>query len=500
MKKSVNLKKVVATMMAMTLALSVTACGSKEEANGDVPVDATETPIAKEIEKPTEINVVIDTVFSSQMEASSWQPWVDKYKELQDIDIKFTKPVHNEYYQQLSLLFTTGEVPDVMEVGTVYYPTYANNGALWNQSEAWENSELKASGHVDEKYVDALRINGELYGFPMTKGNGTITYVRQDWLDNLGLQAPTNYEEFNNMLDQFTNADPDGNGQKDTYGITLPGLINGESPWDIYGREYYQDAKPTFYEKDGVWVDGMLEPEMKAALERMKADFNAGYMDREVVTNKTSTSRDKFYAGQVGVFNYWAGQWNVTMQNNLTAQVADGIVAPIPAIAETQYIERPPTALAITTSAKNPEGIFKYLFEFSHDNGEGEMLFTRGVEGVNYTVENGVYTQLPDVENEKKLYEKAWFDSSLSFTKFEDPITLDERVVSSIDMFGKDSYIEPVPVVNDTIALENPDLIAIRNLAIANAVTTDMSVEDALAQYEQDGKTKIDAILASLNQ
>ncbi len=501
MKKFINLKKVAAAVMATTIALSVASCGgSTDEVTtpGDTGSEPTETT---EITKPETITAFIDTVFGSQMDPSSWAPWVEKYKELTGIDIVFTKPVHNEFYQQLSLAFTTGDIPDVAELGAVYYPTYANNGALWDMTGAWDNSELKASGIVDESFVDSLKINDVLYGFPMTRGNGTITYVRQDWLDNLGMDAPTNYDEFIAMLDAFTNDDPDGNGKDDTYGITMPGLVSAETPYAIYQREFYQDANPGFYEKeDGTWVDGMTEPEMAEALQRMKDAYAAGYIDQEVITNKTSTCRDKFYGGQVGVFNYWAGTWNKTLQNNLVAQNPEGIVAPIPAIEETYYMERPSTALVITSAAENPEGIFKYLVEYSHDGGEGQLLFTRGVEGVNYTVENGVYTQLPDVENPKKLYEKAWYDGPLTISEFDDPIETEEIITNSLEMFSESAVIQPVPVINDVIAQQLADLNAVRDLAIANAVTTDMSVEDALAQYSKDGATQIEAILASLNQ
>ncbi len=503
MKKFINLKKVAAAVMATTIALSVASCGGStdEPVVTDNGGDEASVEASGDIVKPESIYVFIDTVFGSQVDSASWASWVEKYKELTGIDMVFTKPVHSEYYQQLSLAFTTGDIPDAAEIGAVYYPTYANNGALWDMTDAWDNSELKASGITDEAFVEGLKINDVLYGFPMTRGNGTVTYVRQDWLDNLGMDTPTNYDEFIAMLDAFTYGDPDGNGADDTFGITMPGLISAETPYAIYQREFYQDAEPGFHQnEDGVWVDGMTEPEMAEALQRMKDAYSAGYIDKEVVTNKTSTSREKFYAGQTGVFNYWAGTWNKTLQNNLTAQNPDGVVAPIPAIEETYYIERPSTAFAITSAAENPEGIFKYLIEYSHDGGEGQLLFTRGVEGVNYTVEDGVYTQLPDVENPKKLFEKAWYDGPLTITEFDDPIETEEIITNSLEVFAASSVLAPVPVINDTIAQQQADLNTIRDLAIVNAVTTDMSVEDAIAQYSTDGQSQIDAILASLNE
>jgi putative aldouronate transport system substrate-binding protein len=43
--------------------------------------------------------------------------------------------------------------------------------------------------------------------------------IRQDWLDKLGLKAPTTLDEFMTVAKAFTENDPDGNGKKDTYGL-----------------------------------------------------------------------------------------------------------------------------------------------------------------------------------------------------------------------------------------------------------------------------------------
>jgi putative aldouronate transport system substrate-binding protein len=49
---------------------------------------------------------------------------------------------------------------------------------------------------------------------------------RQDWLDKLGLKAPGNYRGFVQVAKAFTEQDPDGNGQNDTYGITIPSGVH----------------------------------------------------------------------------------------------------------------------------------------------------------------------------------------------------------------------------------------------------------------------------------
>ncbi len=508
MKKNFKFKSLTAISLALLLGVA-SGCGgntptASEPANSEV-AKSDDQESTDEIEKPKEINALIDTVFGSMMEQTSFTPWVEEYEARTGIKVNFTKPVHNEYYQQMALAFTSGNIPDVLEIGSTYYPEYAKNGALWDMTEAWENSELKASGIVDEAFVESAKIDGVLYGFPMARGNGTVTYVRKDWLDNLGMEVPTDYEQFVEMLKAFTENDPDGNGQKDTYGLTAPGLINTETPYDIYLREFYQDAKPDFYFNGSEYVDGMSEPAMLDALQRMKDAYRAGYIDQEIITNKTSTCRDKFYGGQVGVFNYWAGNWQVTLENNLKAANPDAEIIAIPPIEGVTYIERPSLMMAITNKAENPEGIFKYFIEYSHDGGEGQLLFTRGVEGEKdqkgyaYYIDNGEYFQNYDPENPDKLYEKVFFSPELSITKFDDPFTFDERLKSSLATFQASSEIYPLPKASDAISLYLADLVVIKNTAVADCVMGELTPEEAVAQYQEQGATMIEAILADLN-
>ncbi len=62
--------------------------------------------------------------------------------------------------------------------------------------------------------------DGVMYGLP---DPGTLPHidglvVRRDWLDKLGLKAPTTLDEFLEVAKAFTDKDPDGNGRNDTYG------------------------------------------------------------------------------------------------------------------------------------------------------------------------------------------------------------------------------------------------------------------------------------------
>lgn len=46
-------------------------------------------------------------------------------------------------------------------------------------------------------------------------------WIRQDWLDNLGLEVPRTWDELAAVAEAFVTQDPDGNGEDDTIGILL---------------------------------------------------------------------------------------------------------------------------------------------------------------------------------------------------------------------------------------------------------------------------------------
>lgn len=520
MKKNIITKAATVAVALLMASSFLTACTGEKGATliKDQPIDDTcvEAIVNGElttIAKPEKIIMMVDTTFmgeENRVGTGGVDVFTQEYKRLTGIDLEIEIPSHNQYYEKVNLSFASNNVPNIIELGSTYYPNYSAYGALWDMSEAYDTSTAPMKDIIDPQFVEAVRIgeNGELYGFPNTRGNGTVTYVRGDWMDQLGLENPTNYEEFLNMLRQFKTIDG-------CYApLTVSGFINSESPYNIYLKEFYWDADPHFYydETQGKYVDGMSQPAMVGALERMRDAYAEGLIDKEAITNTTSDCRDKFNTGQAGCFNYWAGAWNRTLENNMTKtdeQKASGekIVRPIEPIVETQYVERPPTVMSITSKSNNPMGIYKYLIEFAHDGGEGQMLFTHGVEGDNdgktktghwKIDENGNCVAVPYFASEK-LVEKVYFSPELTITTWDDPIPLDEQVEESLAIFSNNSYIVPVPKTSDEMSDELPELDTVRKEVISKVVTGKTTVEEGIKEYQTRCASQIEIILNSLN-
>lgn len=441
---------------------------------------------AGDIQKPKQISMVAQTFMPWKDNEAHINQFSAKYKELTGIDLKVEIPEKEDYYERMNILIATDDSVDVFETGCLFYPNYAMYDLLWDMTDAWENSSIKET--TQERYVDSLKINGRLYGFPLNAGNGTVTYVRKDWMDKLNISNPKTYDDFYNMLKAFKSMG------EDIIPITGAGLVNSESPYTLYLREFYQDANPDFYLKNGKYVDGMTEPEMLEALKRMEQAFDEGLIDPNIVKNKTSNARDNFYSGKVGCFNYWAGTWGKTITEKIQAAFPGGDVVALKPLEGMKYLERCPLAMVISSNSKNPEAVFKYFIEYSHDSGEGQMLFTHGVENFHWRNNNGKFEHIP--ENEVS---SVYFKSSLSINDFDDPMPEEDIVMKNSQFFLDNSTLAPLPAVSKETANLFSDVDIVRREVIESIVTTDVTIEEGMAEYNARASKLVARVLDNLN-
>jgi putative aldouronate transport system substrate-binding protein len=242
---------------------------------------------------------------------------------------------------------------------------------------------------------------------------------------------------------------------------------------------------------------------MRGALKRLAKAYQNGLLDQEVFTNKTSTCREKYYSSKVGIFAYWAGNWNSKLDDKVQQrnEGTDTSVIPLPAIKESHYASRVPSNLGITVKAENPEGIFKYLIEFMHDGGEGQMLFTHGVEGVHYKKNGDTYEKLPKLSDPKNTFIKSFISPELQLTPWTDPFALDERIVNSIAVMREHAKDDTLVPPSETLAQINADLEILKDNLIAKVMVGEKSVDEALAEYKKEtDKIGLSLALSEMNE
>lgn len=491
------MKKLVTLVLAVAMILSVMIM-----------------PASAESTKPEKITIFVDGTVPT--EPNGQAEIIARWEELTGIKLEITQPDHDAYYDVLQQMIASGEWPDVMILSSTYYAAYANEGVLWDMTEAWDNSKTKVAGtHANPEVMEGLKINGRLYGFADGIGGGCVTYVKKAWLDAVGMEAPTTWEEYAAMCDAFVNNDPDGNGEKDTYAVTAAGFIGTEAPYINYLPEFYQDAYPSFYKNaDGVWVDGFSEPAMEAALARLSEGYAKGWIDPTTLTNGTKDCRNKFYDNTTGVFTYWAGTWATNLKTNLEKNNVDSeLVAIKPLEGCPGYFDRTPPVWAISSTCENPQGVFDWFIDTMLDGGDIEFLWTYGVEGVHWskaaetvldvTYEEGQFHFLENRETPGTTYTKAHCDpNGVRFPEGAyNPVAevVKPEAISSNALFAENSRSAWMVPSNDVMSTYNGDLTTLKNSLIAKVAMNEMTYEEAMAEYAKQGQGWSDMIVEALN-
>jgi putative aldouronate transport system substrate-binding protein len=166
---------------------------------------------------------------------------------------------------------------------------------------------------VADRNVEALApigtVAGGHYGL-MTKTSfpyKTITVVRRDWLDKLGLEVPETLDEYFSVMEAFTKQDPDGNGRNDTYGFSGAagdtGALGGFEPiWGAFGSLGSGFAGWKFV--DGQLVAKVTDPGRLEALQFINKMHKAGVIDPDWSVQKGLDFQTKWLSGKIGIFSF----------------------------------------------------------------------------------------------------------------------------------------------------------------------------------------------------
>lgn len=228
-------------------------------------------------------------------------PGLKAINEKFNIDYQITQVVNTAYEEKLNVTFASGEIPDFLQLmsGDLNnrYKRYAKEGAFLPLDEYIDDYETFRI--VPDFIWDALRIDGKIYGIPSYAPKfQTTTMIRKDWLDNLGLEVPTSYEELKEVAIAFTKNDPDGNGVDDTYGIAIGNPLNPSyamGPWWDPQAWYHQD-------ENGNFIPGLIGEGRKEVIQMLADLYKEGAITSDLAILNWAETNNEFYSGKAGIF------------------------------------------------------------------------------------------------------------------------------------------------------------------------------------------------------
>jgi len=241
-------------------------------------------------------------------------PVVAEADKLANVKLEIEAPPINNYVDKLQVVMASGDLPDV-----IYNWGTAGNGAdanmeKWAQNGLLEPLDDKIANYpnlmknITPEMWDAVKSvnDGKTYIIPRTNVVNHWGYmINQQWLDKLGLKAPTNIEEFTNVVRAFAKNDPDGNGKADTYGLSLSGPDLGRNT--IWNATNFLTAAFDLPVVDGVKdTDGQYKIREKMSgylpyLTYLKQLNDEKLIDPEFLINKIYVDTEKLNQFKVGI-------------------------------------------------------------------------------------------------------------------------------------------------------------------------------------------------------
>lgn len=218
--------------------------------------------------------------------------------------------------QRINLTIASGDLPDAMTVNASQFRELAEAGLLEDLSpyyDTYASPELKSANDATEgESLAAATVDGQLLGISKITLDGDglqFLWIRQDWLNALGLEKPQTLEELETVARAFVTDDPDGNGQADTIGLSASQNWSGSflpifGAFTAFPGRWVEGA-------DGEAVYGTAEPQVKEALATLQRWYQEGLIDPEFATINGDIQQQKLSAGKVGIVSgaWWAADY-----------------------------------------------------------------------------------------------------------------------------------------------------------------------------------------------
>lgn len=309
--------------------------------------------------------------------------------------------------EAMNLLIASGNLPDIVGGERIRQPIneYGPQGAFLPLNDLIDEHAPNIKAWFDEHpgLMEAISSwDGNMYYIPYLPDGkyARAWFIRQDWLDKLGLEQPTNIEELEQVLIAFRDQDPNGNGLKDEipyFNRNWEETLRPINFWDARtsGSDTYHD----FMVVDGKLQHPYATENFREGLKNLARWYAEGLIDPEIYT-RGSSARDYLLSEDLGGFTHdWFAStsgYNISLKDTVEGFNFIPFLPP-ETISGQQFQEHrripiKPDGWAISHSNKDPIATIKY-FDFWFTE-EGALLANFGIEGDHYEMVDGepIYT------------------------------------------------------------------------------------------------------------
>jgi len=291
--------------------------------------------------------------------------------------------------QKLNIAITTNDIPDfIVTTSAIEFKRLTDAGLLADVTEVYNNYKLPLLHEIlsaagDIPFKSAI-IDGKMMGLPISgsvSDKCPVLWARKDWLTKLNLPEPKTIDDVLAISKAFTEKDPDGNNKNDTYGLAVNKDLYQKVGGNLSG--FFNCFHAYVYEEYGYWlkdstgklVCGAVQPQVKAALQKLQELYAAGQIDREFGVKDETKIHEMMNAGTIGMT---FGPMYTSLRLNDSLKIdpnADWRPYPLVSIDNEKGMPQSSVAvnnyIVVSKNAKNPEAVIK-LFNYWCETRFGE--------------------------------------------------------------------------------------------------------------------------------
>ncbi|MCD9020623.1 extracellular solute-binding protein [Cohnella silvisoli] len=304
----------IAILLVVILLVSLVGCTNSKNANDNAqtPASASGTSTESAAPNPEPLKFTFHTFIGAPLqENNEMAQWLKENKNI-EFDYEFEK-VGDKITEKLNLMLASGEVPDVMEVdnyaSAIDVVNKMGEAGLVISVDEWLKKYPDLIKYSDPKYNDAVfrsKKDGKFYMIPTNyagheavKKSDVGPIIREDWLKQVGMEAPKTPDELIEVLRAFKEKIPDLNGKK-----IIPASFDGFKQFiaDAWTKSYYdlsEDNKSLVFQFN--------DPRIEEYMVFMNKLYREGLLDPEMFAQQPEQYMEKLASGRVGytVRIYW---------------------------------------------------------------------------------------------------------------------------------------------------------------------------------------------------
>lgn len=382
-----NLKRGLICILAMMMLLS--GCGGDKKTT-EFSDSSTRSLTHKITDEPLELTILY------QPPAQENNIFTEAFDRT-NVSLKFELGKNNTNFDQaLALAVASKDLTDIVYTyKREAFVEYGMTGATIPLNDLIDKHAPNIKKFLDEnpdtkKFITAP--DGNIYYIPFIQELSASLgwFIREDWLDNLGLEKPNTLDEFYNVMVAFRDKDPNGNGIKDEvpYFTSQSNVISVAS--DFCGLF---DASTGFKYEGNKVIYGPYEPQFLNMVKTLSKWYEEGLLDEELFTRKSQ--REYFLGNNLGgITHNWftsTAGFNTTVGKNIEGFRFVPFAPPENVNGErvepASRVKTGSEGWAITSNCKHPVEAIKY-FDYWWSK-EGKISASYGIEGITYNMVDG---------------------------------------------------------------------------------------------------------------